>query len=72
MSKARDNEPNDWLSTAQAARLLGISERSLRALIARGQLPAWRWGERTRWRISRRAVERAIQARQSQEHELAQ
>lgn len=54
---------HEWLSTAEAARLLGISERTLRALITRGQLPAWRWCKRARWRIQRSAVESVIRSR---------
>lgn len=57
----------EWLSTAEAARLLGVSERRLRAMIARGQLHAWRWGKRARWHIPRAAVERVIRARQMAE-----
>lgn len=61
---------HEWLSTAEAARLLGVSERTVRALIARGRLPAWRWGRRARWRITRAAVDRVLRSRRMAESEV--
>ena len=47
----------EGISAAQAARLLGISERRVRELVETGALPAERVGERT-WLISADAVRR--------------
>jgi excisionase family DNA binding protein len=37
-------EPPRWLSTAEAARRLGITPRTLYRFIDEGQLPAYRFG----------------------------
>ncbi len=41
MAKRRDDDI-EWLSTAEAARRLGITPRTLYRLIDEGQLPAYR------------------------------
>lgn len=53
----------EWLSTAEAARLLGVSERTVLRLIARGSLAAWRWDVRARWQILSRSAERLLKDR---------
>lgn len=50
-----------WLTTEQAADLLGISDRAVRKQLALGQLQGERKGQR--WRIARRDVEAQIRRR---------
>lgn len=40
-----------WLTTREAAKLLGISERTVRRLAAAGKLEAWRPAWDSRWRV---------------------
>lgn len=51
---------HEWLTTAEAARILGVSERTVLRLIQRGVLAAWRWDCRARWRIFRSSAERLL------------
>ena len=45
--------PRRWLSQAEAAEYLGITDRTLRRMVARGELPAYRMGPRlTRFDLS--------------------
>ena len=46
--------PSGWLTTAEAARLLGVSERAVIKRIAHGALPALRQGRR--WRVDASAL----------------
>ena len=61
----------EWVTTTEAARALGISERALRSMIARGLLPAWRWGERARWRIARGDVARLLRKQRAESADIA-
>lgn len=49
------------LSTAQAAELLGVSEPTIRRLVAAGELPAWRAGKRGALRFNPRDLRRYIE-----------
>lgn len=61
-SEAEVAAPSKWLTTGQAADLLGITSRAVRLAIARGDVPAEKVG--THNRISRADVEhyRAVRA----------
>jgi len=50
-----------WITTDQAADLLGITDRAVRKRIANQQLEAERRGRR--WQVSRHHVERLVRAR---------
>jgi len=53
---AKQRWPDEWLTTGQAARLLGLTNsNSVNARIKRGQLPARRWAN---WHVLRSDVER--------------
>ena len=43
-------EPAEWLDTAGAAELLGVSGRTIRNMVARGELPEHRAGRLLRFR----------------------
>lgn len=43
-SRAVSTDNIDWLSTAEAARRLGVTPRTLYRFIDEGQLPAYRFG----------------------------
>ena len=45
-----DPQPADWLSTRDAARLLGVTPRRLYGLIGEGAIPAYRMGRVIRLR----------------------
>jgi excisionase family DNA binding protein len=42
----------EWLSTKEAAHFLSLSENALRILVHRGQVPAFKFGCRLRFRLS--------------------
>lgn len=42
----QDTLPRRWLSQAEAADYLGITDRTLRRMVARGDLPGYRLGPR--------------------------
>ncbi len=44
LSRAVSTDDIDWLSTAEAARRLGVTPRTLYRFIDEGQLPAYRFG----------------------------
>ena len=44
------SEPESWLSTAEAAKRLGVTPRTLYRFIDEGQLPAYRMGRVIRLR----------------------
>lgn len=50
-------EASDWISSGEAAKLLGVSTTTVRALIRSGRLRAWRLDTRGHWRIERLCVE---------------
>ena len=56
VSLAKARWPDEWLTTGQAAKLLGVTNsNSVQARIKRGQLPARRWAN---WHVLRSDVER--------------
>lgn len=46
-----DNRFNEWLTTDQAAKYLGISSASLRNMTSNGQIPFYKLGNRNRYRL---------------------
>lgn len=42
----------EWLSTKEAAYYLALSENAVRILVHRGQIPAFRFGRRLRFKLS--------------------
>jgi excisionase family DNA binding protein len=61
-----------WLRTSQVAAMLGCSGRTVRRMIARGELRAMRLGDEGHWRIPRLEVERFLEMRRvSHSAELA-
>lgn len=48
----------EWLTTAEAAELLGVTQRHIRWLIVQGRLVAQKWGPRD-YRIRRKDVLKA-------------
>lgn len=42
----------EWLSTKEAAFILALSENAVRILVHRGQIPAFRFGRRLRFKLS--------------------
>lgn len=42
----------DWLTTEQAAHLLSISSNALRIMVHRGQIEAYKFGRRLRFKTS--------------------
>lgn len=46
----RDDQQR-WLTTREAARMLGVSERHVRRMAAAGRLKAWRVAGEGRWRV---------------------
>ena len=47
-----------WVRSAEAARILGVSTRTVQRLAEAGALPGVRFGRSTWWRFDRRALER--------------
>ena len=43
---------HQWLSTVEAAEFLSVSENALRIMVYRGQVPAFRFGRRLRFRLA--------------------
>lgn len=41
----------EWLTTKEAAQLLGISENALRIMVYRGQISVFKFGRRLRFRL---------------------
>lgn len=41
----------EWLATNEAAHFLGISENALRIMVHRGQIQAYKFGRRLRFRL---------------------
>lgn len=41
----------EWLTTEEAAHFLGLSENALRIMVHRGQIPAFKFGRRLRFRL---------------------
>ena len=58
----------NWLSTAEAARKLGITTRTLYRLIDEGQLPAYKFGRVIR--LQEHEVEAFVQSARVQPGEL--
>ena len=44
-------ELNEWLSTSEAARYLGLSENALRIMVYRGQIQVYKFGRRLRFKL---------------------
>ena len=42
---------DEWLTTEQAARYLGVSAASLRNMTSNGQIPYYKLGKRNRYRL---------------------
>ena len=61
-------EDVNWLSTAEAARKLGITTRTLYRLIDEGQLPAYKFGRVIR--LQEREVEAFVEDARVQPGEL--
>lgn len=55
--------PPELLTSAQAAELLGIGERTLRDLAEKGEIAFVRYGERGRYRFPVDEVERLLEPR---------
>lgn len=51
----------EWLSELEVALILGFTDRTVRNLISRGDLPAYRVGSSRTVRIARRDVELLMQ-----------
>jgi excisionase family DNA binding protein len=47
-----------WCRSTEAARILGVSRRTVQRLAEAGALPGVRFGRATWWRFDRRALER--------------
>jgi excisionase family DNA binding protein len=47
-----------WCRSSEAARMLGVSTRTVQRLAEAGVLPGWRFGHASWWRFDRRALER--------------
>lgn len=41
----------EWLTTKEAAQYLGVSENALRIMVHRGQISAFKFGRRLRFRL---------------------
>jgi excisionase family DNA binding protein len=41
----------EWLSTEEAAHFLSVTENALRIMVYRGQIPAYKFGRRLRFRL---------------------
>lgn len=41
----------EWLTTEEAARFLGLSSNALRIMVHRGQIEAYKFGRRLRFRL---------------------
>ncbi len=54
-----ETQERDWMKVPEAAELLGIPRTRMYDLVARGEVPAVRIGERS-IRISRRELERFL------------
>lgn len=57
---SHDDASNQWMSTKEAARHLGITPRTLYRIIDEGQLPAYQFGRV--YRLKRDDVEAFIEA----------
>ena len=53
----------EQLTTSQVARLLGVSDESIRNWIAAGKLPGYRITEDSWYRVNRQELERFAEAR---------
>ena len=52
-NKLFDNRiEHEWLSTAEAAHFLSLSENALRIMVHREQIPVYRFGRRLRFRMA--------------------
>lgn len=61
---ARGNRRNnEWLSTGEAARLLGISLSTVRLMIKTGRLRARRLDGRSHWRIAQGEIKLLLATR---------
>jgi excisionase family DNA binding protein len=62
----RMSDERNIITVAEAAEILGITERGVRKAIAEGRLQARKFGQRS-WAISRRSVEAYKEIREAKE-----
>lgn len=57
---------DEWTTTTQAGKRLGVSRTTVRRMVERGELKAEKWGQKRGWTILHRGeVEKLAEARKT-------
>ena len=62
MSEKLSGRSGRWVSLAQAADLVGVTPRTIRRMVARGELTGYRLGDTRLLRLDREEVDRCLTA----------